>query len=192
MPLAPATPLGAPRTDDELMHLVAEGNRDAFAALYDRISGRVLGLIQRVLVDPAQSEEVAQDVFLEVWQQASRFDAARGKAVSWILTVAHRRAIDRVRSSQTSRDRDYAVGIRDYEPSVDDVAESVEVRMEHRRVVAAMSRLSQAHREVLELTYFHGLTNTEAARAAGIPLGTMKTRLRDSLIALRTHLTQAA
>lgn len=174
------------------MQLVSEGNHDAFAALYDRISGRVLGLVRRVLIDPAQSEEVTQDVFLEVWQQASRFDPVRGKAVSWILTVAHRRAIDRVRSSQTSRDRDYAVGIRDFQPSVDDVAESTEVRLEHRRVVEAMSQLTAPQREALELTYFQGLSNSEAALTAGVPLGTMKTRLRDSLIALRTHLKQAA
>lgn len=192
MPIAPAPPLGAPRSDDDLMQLVSEGNHDAFAALYDRISGRVLGLVRRVLIDPAQSEEVTQDVFLEVWQQASRFDPVRGKAVSWILTVAHRRAIDRVRSSQTSRDRDYAVGIRDFQPSVDDVAESTEVRLEHRRVVEAMSQLTAPQREALELTYFQGLSNSEAALTAGVPLGTMKTRLRDSLIALRTHLKQAA
>lgn len=192
MPIAPAPPIGAPNSDDDLMQLVADGNHEAFAALYDRISGRVLGLVQRVLIDPAQSQEVAQDVFLEVWQQASRFDRARGKAVSWILTVAHRRAIDRVRSSQTSRDRDYAVGIRDYESSVDDVAESTEVRMEHQRVVDAMSRLTAAQRNTLELTYFQGLTTSEAARVAGVPLGTMKSRLHYSLIALRTQLKPAA
>lgn len=190
MPIAP--PIGAPNSDDDLMQLVADGNHEAFAALYDRISGRVLGLVQRVLIDPAQSQEVAQDVFLEVWQQASRFDRARGKAAAWILTIAHRRAIDRVRSSQTSRDRDYAVGIRDYEPSIDDVAESTEVRIEHQRVVDAMSRLTAAQRNTLELTYFQGLTTSEAARVAGVPLGTMKSRLHYSLIALRTQLKPAA
>ncbi|ROQ37222.1 RNA polymerase sigma factor (sigma-70 family) [Frondihabitans sp. PhB188] len=192
MTLAAAPPPDAPRTDEDLLALVAEGNHDAFAVFYDRICGRVFGLIKRVLVDPAQSEEVTQDVFLEIWQTASRFDPTRGKAASWALTMAHRRAIDRVRSSQSSRDRDLTVGIRNFEGSVDDVAGTAEAQLEHRRVRAAMGQLTPYQREALELTYFEGLTNTEAAVRAGVPLGTMKTRLRDSLIALRKLVVNAA
>ncbi|ROQ30921.1 RNA polymerase sigma-70 factor (ECF subfamily) [Frondihabitans sp. PhB188] len=185
MSLAPAPDADIDRTNEDLLVLTAEGNQDAFAVFYDRIGGRVLGLVQRVLIDSAQSEEVTQDVFVEIWQNATKFDPSRGKAASWALTIAHRRAIDRVRSSQSSRDRDYMVGIRDLEAPRDDVAESVEVRLEHERVSRAMARLTDIQRAALELTYFQGLTNTEAALRAGIPANTMKTRLRDSLAALR-------
>lgn len=190
--LSPAPPPGTPRTDDELLILVGEGNREAFALFYDRTASRVLGMVRRVLVDPAQSEEVAQDVYLEAWQTAKRFDPDKGRAASWLLTMAHRRAIDRVRASQSSRERDLAVGIRDFEQERDDVAETVEVSLEHKRVTLAMKNLTPNQQEALELTYFQGLTNTEAALKAGVPVGTMKTRLRDALIALRKNLEVAA
>lgn len=192
MTLAPAPSVDTPRSDDDLLLLTAEGNREAFTLLYDRTAARILGLVRRVLIDQAQSEEVTQDVFLEVWQNAKRFDPARGKALSWVLTIAHRRAIDRVRSSQSSRDRDYSVGVRDYEASRDDVAESVETRWEHQRVTSALSLLTDHQRQALELTYYRGLTNVEAALQAGVPVNTMKSRLRDSLRALRRLVADAA
>ncbi|AMM22767.1 RNA polymerase subunit sigma (plasmid) [Frondihabitans sp. PAMC 28766] len=192
MRLAAAPPADTFRTDDDLLVLTAEGNQEAFGVLYDRISRRVFGLVKRVLVDPAQSEEVTQDVFLEVWQTAARFDPGKGTAMSWVLTMTHRRAIDRVRSSQASRNRDLAVGVRDFTEATDDVFDTVETRLEHARVTAAMRRLSAYQQEALQLTYFEGLTNTEAAVRAGVPVGTMKTRLRDSLIALRKLTTTAA
>lgn len=192
MTLAPAPSVDTPRSDDDLLLLTAEGNREAFTLLYDRTAAGILGLVRRVLIDQAQSEEVTQDVFLEVWQNAKRFDPARGKALSWVLTIAHRRAIDRVRSSQSSRDRDYSVGVRDYEASRDDVAESVETRWEHQRVTSALSLLTDHQRQALELTYYRGLTNVEAALQAGVPVNTMKSRLRDSLMALRRLVADAA
>ena len=192
MSLAAAPPPDTFRTDDELLVLTAEGNREAFSVLYDRVSRRVFGLVKRVLVDPAQSEEVTQDVFLEVWQNAARFDPGKGTAMSWVLTMTHRRAIDRVRSSQASRNRDLSVGVRDFAEATDDVYETVETRLEHARVTAAMRRLSAHQQEALQLTYFEGLTNTDAAVRAGVPVGTMKTRLRDSLIALRKLTTAVA
>lgn len=192
MKLAPAPPVEMPRSDDDLLVLTAEGNRDAFALFYDRSVRPVLGLVRRVVVDSAQAEEVTQDVFLEVWQNAGRYDPKRGRALSWVLTTAHRRAIDRVRSSQSSKDRDMAVGIRDHQASVDDVAESVEVRMEHQRITSALDKLTVFQREALELTYYQGLTNTEAALRVGVPVGTMKTRLRNSLTALRKILADTS
>lgn len=191
--MPPATaPLDAFATDDELLDLTSGGDKGAFSALYERTAPRILGLIQRVLVDPAQSEEVAQDVFLEVWQNAARFDPDKGHALSWMLTMAHRRAIDRVRASQSSRDRDYAVGVRDHRDDIDDPYSDVETRLEHTRVAALLSQLTIVQQEAITLTYFEGLTNTEAARKAGIPVGTMKTRLRGSLIALRAITDEAA
>jgi RNA polymerase sigma-70 factor (ECF subfamily) len=183
--LFPAPPADVQRSDDDLLVLVGQGNKAAFAALYDRTAPRVMGLVKRVLIDPAQSEEVTQDVFLELWQHAARFDPGKGKAASWLLTMAHRRAIDRVRASQSSRDRDLAVGIRDFHDTVDDVESTVETTMETRRIRQAMASLTVNQQQALEMTYFQGLTNVEAAATAGIPVGTMKTRLRDALIALR-------
>ncbi|WP_176714732.1 sigma-70 family RNA polymerase sigma factor [Leifsonia xyli] len=173
---------------DELLAATALGDRQAFSALYDGAAPRVFGLIRRLLVDAAQAEEVAQEVFLEVWQSAARFDPNRGRALTWLLTMAHRRAVDRIRASQAARDRDTAVGIRDLPAAYDQVAETVEVRVEHERVEAAMSVLSEAQREAVMLAYFAGLTQSEVAERLGIPLGTAKTRLRDAMIRLRDEL----
>ncbi|KIP51250.1 MULTISPECIES: ECF RNA polymerase sigma factor SigK [Microbacteriaceae] len=191
MPLAPAPPWGVERSDDDLLVLVAEGNQQAFALFYDSTAARVLGLVRRILVDPAQSEEVTQEIFLEAWQTAARFDPARGKASSWLLTMAHRRAVDRVRASQSARDRDLAVGAREFDDARDDVAETAETRVEHERVTRAMRTLTDLQQQALELVYFGGLSHSEAAREAGVAIGTMKTRVRDALITLRRVIAEA-
>lgn len=175
-------------TDDDLLLRVRFGDQTAFADLYDRTAARVLGLVRRVLIDAAQSEEVTQEVFLEIWQSSSRFDPNRGSATSWILTMAHRRAIDRVRSSQSGRDRDVRVGIRDFSRDYDDVAERAEIRLENERVGRAMERLSEVQRQAISLAYYDGLTQTEIAERLAVPLGTVKTRLRDGMIRLRDEL----
>lgn len=190
MSLASALPSGAELTSEHLLALAAEGDDRAFAAFYDRTASRVLGLVRRILVDPAQSEEVAQEVFLATWQEATTFDPTRGTALTWLLVRARRRAIDRVRSSQASRDRDVVVGLRDLEASRDDVAEKAEILIEHHRVATSMRALTAAQREALELTYFGGCTQSEAAIRAGVPLGTMKTRIRDALTALRALVSE--
>jgi RNA polymerase sigma-70 factor (ECF subfamily) len=189
--LAPVPPL--PPDADELsveglLRDVAEGDRAAFAEVYDRISSRVLGLVIRLLRDRAQSEEVTQEIFLEIWQQAGRFDATRGSGISWILTIAHRRAVDRIRSAQKSSERDLRIGIRDMERDFDSVSESVEIRIENERVKRAMSRLTPLQREAVILAYYGGYTHSEMASILGIPLGTVKTRLRDGMIRLRDEL----
>lgn len=177
---------------ETLLHRVAEGDQTAFAALYDQIAPRVLGLIRRLLVDPAQSEEVAQEVFLEIWQTASRFDAKKGGAATWILTMAHRRAVDRIRASQSSRDRDTKVGIRDFAPEYDHVAETVEVTIEHERVKRAMSRLTELQRQAVSLAYYGGYSHSEVAELLSVPIGTVKTRLRDGMIRLRDEMGVAS
>jgi RNA polymerase sigma-70 factor, ECF subfamily len=186
-----------PRTDrdsnDDLrlrdaLTATATGDRAAFATVYDLMAGRVFGLSRRVLIDAHQAEEVTQEVFLEIWQHAGRFDPERGRAATWVMTVAHRRAVDRVRSSQSSHDRDLKIGIRDFDDVQPGVEQDVETSLEVDRARAAMRQLSEYQRESLELAYFGGLTQSEIATRLDVPLGTVKTRMRDGLIRLRTLL----
>ncbi|WP_411734741.1 ECF RNA polymerase sigma factor SigK [Paeniglutamicibacter sp.] len=172
-------------TTEELMLRIAAGNENAFEELYDRLSPQVFGLVRRILKDQAQSEEVAQEVFVEAWQQAARFDAARGKAITWLLTLAHRRAVDRVRASQASKDRDLREGIKEFQASYDDVEETAIVHDESRRVIQALERLSENQRDAIQLAYFGGYTHLEVAELLKIPVGTAKTRIRDGMNKLR-------
>nr|WP_246205539.1 ECF RNA polymerase sigma factor SigK [Agromyces salentinus] len=178
-------PGGHARALEDLLLATAAGDRDAFSLLYDATAARVFGLVRRLLVDAAQAEEVTQDVFLEAWQTAARFDPERGAAIPWLLTLAHRRAVDRVRASQSSRDRDLKVGIRDLDVPVDDVAEAAEIAIEHERVAEALTSLPAAQRECISLAYYGGCTQSEIATRLDVPLGTVKTRLRDGMIRLR-------
>ncbi|MFE1644342.1 ECF RNA polymerase sigma factor SigK [Microbacterium sp. P01] len=172
----------------ELLQRVAGGDQAAFARLYDMLSSRVFGLILRVLVDRSQSEEVLQEVFLEVWQSAAKFAPNRGQGRSWILTMAHRRAVDRVRSAQASSDRDVRVGFRDLDVAHDSVAEQVELKIEGGRVAKVLSALPEAQREALTLAYYGGYSQSEIAALVGAPLGTIKTRMRDGLSRMRTEM----
>jgi RNA polymerase sigma-70 factor (ECF subfamily) len=184
-PRATPAPTDPPAPLDALLARVARGDTAAFEALYDEVSGTVFGVILRVLRDSAQSEEVAQEVFLEVWRTASRFDAARGAASTWILTMAHRRAIDRVRSAQASHDREERIAARDQAPAYDEVADQVETRLEHEQVRRCLTTLTDLQRESVRLAYYNGYTYREVAELLAVPLGTIKTRLRDGLIRLR-------
>ncbi|RAN79430.1 RNA polymerase subunit sigma [Bacillus sp. SRB_336] len=178
----------APPTHEDLIRLVALGDEAAFEELYDAVAPRVFGLVRRVVRDPAQSQEVTQEVFVDIWQQATRFDADRGRAMSWILVIAHRRAVDRVRASQSSMDRDLRQGIKDYQESYDDVADTVETRMESERVQQALKTLTGPQEEAIRLAYYGGYTHQEVAELLKIPVGTVKTRIRDGMIRLRDRL----
>jgi RNA polymerase sigma-70 factor (ECF subfamily) len=174
-----------PPTIDDLLTMVARGDGPAFEALYDEMANSVFGVIRRVLRDHAQSEEVTQEVLVEVWRNATRFDPERGSATTWILTMAHRRAIDRVRSSQASQDRDQRVAARDHVPDYDQVSEQVEARLEQEQVRRCLDQLTDLQRESITLAYYGGHTYREVAELLDQPLGTVKTRLRDGLIRLR-------
>ncbi|UNK71762.1 ECF RNA polymerase sigma factor SigK [Microbacterium sp. H1-D42] len=181
---------GGPAGDraTELLIRVAGGDQTAFAELYDLLSGRVFALILKVAVNRAQSEEVLQEVFLEVWQSAHRFAPNKGQGRTWVLTIAHRRAVDRVRSSQSSADRDVRVGIRDLAAARDVVSDAVESKVEGERVVAALAMLPEAQQEALILAYYGGYSQSEIAALIGAPLGTVKTRMRDGMSRLRGEL----
>jgi len=182
----------APVTQDQLLARVANGDQAAFAALYDQIAPRVLGLVRRLLRDHAQSEEVTQEIFLEIWQTATRYDSNKGGASTWIMTMAHRRAVDRVRASQASRDRDTRIGIRDYDADYDNVSETVQTKIEHERVEKAMQRLTELQRQAVSLAYYGGYSHSEVATLLSVPIGTVKTRLRDGMIRLRDELGVAS
>lgn len=170
---------------DALLTRVALGDEYAFAALYDQISPKVYGVVRRVVRDPHQSEEVTQEVFLEVWRLATRFSTSRGSGNAWILTIAHRRAVDRVRSAQASTDRDLRVAAASTTPDYDQVAEAVEDLLDREMVTRALDSLTELQREAVQLAYFGGYTQREVATLLQIPLGTVKTRVRDGLIRLR-------
>lgn len=176
---------------DPATHLlcgVADGNEAAFAQLYDMLSPRVFGLILRVLANRSLSEEVLQEVFFDIWQSAQAFDPTRGQARSWVLTMAHRRAVDRVRAVRASTDRDLRAGFRELSSPRESVSEQVELRIEGARVTELLGNLSDVQRESLTLAYFGGYSQSEIATLTGTPLGTVKTRMRDGLSTLRAEL----
>lgn len=166
-----------------LLAKVARGDETAFAAVYDQVGALVFGLARRVVKDPAQSEEVTQEVLLEVWRSASRFDPVQGSARSWLMTMAHRRAVDRVRSAQASTEREIraAVTTTDY----DVVVEEVEARLDAQRVRRCLDSLTELQRESVTLAYYGGYTYRQVAGLLGVAVGTVKTRMRDGLIRMR-------
>src|SRR4029453_8438912 len=143
---------------DELLRQVARGDEKAFAALYDLLAPRVFGLARRVLRDPAQAEEVAQEALVEVWRTAARFDSAKGSATSWVLTITHRRAVDRVRAAQAGADRERRVAAASVDTPYDDVVEAVTSSLELQQVRRCLEGLTELQREAITLAYYDGFT----------------------------------
>jgi len=175
-----------PRVDiDDLLIRVGRGDEQAFTTLYDLVSARVFGLIKRVLRDPAQAEEVAQEVMVEVWRTAARFDRAKGSATAWVFTIAHRRAVDRVRAEQAGADRVRRVAARSAETPFDDVVETATARIEQQQVRRCLGGLTDLQREAITLAYYGGRSYREVAEMLDTALPTIKTRMRDGLIRMR-------
>ncbi|MFE5393296.1 ECF RNA polymerase sigma factor SigK [Streptomyces sp. NPDC056568] len=177
---------------EALVQSVARGDTDAFGLLYDAVAASVLGVARAVLRDVAQSEEVAQEVLVEVWRTAPRYRPDRGTALNWVLTLAHRRAIDRVRSVEAAAARDHKAALLDQLPEYDEVSEQVENRLEREQVRRCLRTLTELQRQSVTLAYYRGLTYREVAVQLSLPLGTVKTRLRDGLIRLRDCLGVSA
>ena len=154
-----------------------------FDALFEQVGPSVFGVVRRVIRDPAQSEEVTQDVLLEVWRTAFKFDPARGSAMAWVMTLAHRRAVDRVRSVQKETERELRTATA--EIPYDDVIEAVESSLDRERVRRCLNSLTELQRESVTLAYYNGYTYGQVAGLLGVPTGTVKTRMRDALIRLR-------
>jgi RNA polymerase sigma-70 factor (ECF subfamily) len=170
----------------------ARGDESAFAELYDATAARLHGLVVRVVRDRAQSEEVTQEAFLDIWTHCTRFDPAKGSPLSWMLTIAHRKAVDRVRSAEASKAREVTYEATTAEREHDSTLERVEVRLDQQRVRRALATLTDTQRGAVELAYLGGHTHTEVAALLDIPLGTAKTRIRDGLIRLRDTLEVTA
>ncbi|MCU7820774.1 ECF RNA polymerase sigma factor SigK [Kitasatospora sp. DSM 101779] len=171
-----------------LLPRIARGDERAFGTLYEEVAGPVLGLARHVLRDRAQAEEVAQEVLLEVWRTAARYRPERGEVLTWVLTITHRRAVDRVRSAQAAADRDRRVAAASHTPPFDEVAEAVERRIDRDRVRRCLGALTELQRQALALAYYGGYSQSQIAAILGAPLGTVKTRMRDGLIRMRDGL----
>ena len=173
----------------ERLQRCGRGDEVAFAELYDQVCRRIYGITLRVLRDPHQAEEAAQMAFSEIWSKAGRFDPARGTALSWMLTIAHRRAVDQVRSSPVARRRDdsrcrMSDETRTRDATFDDTHPTVVARSVH----AALSRLPAAQRRAVELAYFEGHAYRDVARLMEAPLGTTKTLISTALLRLGEQL----
>lgn len=176
----------------ELLRRIASGDQSAFGDFYDSTSRTVYGIVLSVLRDRAQAEEVAQEVYVEAWASAPRFDPELGSPRGWLNTIAHRKAVDRVRSSQRSHEREQRHFEADSGRLAVDTSDIVVAYDESQRVRDALARLPEAQRTAVHLAYFEGRSYREVAEYLELPLGTVKTRIRDAMKRLRIHLKEAA
>ncbi|WP_151084003.1 ECF RNA polymerase sigma factor SigK [Nocardioides cynanchi] len=172
----------------ELLKRSSRGDEAAFAEWYDATASRAFGLAVRVLRDRAQAEEVVQEVYLDCWRSSARFDDTRGSAISWLLTIVHRKSVDRVRSAEAASRRDTTYTQQEQTVDHDSTAESATASLEASRVRAALDHLTIKQRQAIELAFLGGYTHTEVATMLDLPVGTTKTRIRDGLIRLRDAL----
>jgi len=186
-----APPAGAPSGGDAAARLAgllgqaALGDQVAFAEFYDATSARAYGLALRVVRNPAHAEEVTQEAYLDAWRSSARYDSQRGSAAGWLLTIVHRKAVDRVRSVEAATARDETWNRETTPIDHDQTAEAAHALLDATRVRNAVATLTDVQRQAVELTYFGGYTHTEVATLLDVPLGTAKTRIRDGLIRLR-------
>jgi RNA polymerase sigma-70 factor (ECF subfamily) len=194
-PAAPAAGTGSEATGADLnrqlgtlLGQIADGDRAAFAEFYRLTSRRVFGMARRVLIDLELSEDATQEVFLQVWQNAGAFNAAAGSPLAWLMTISHRRAVDKVRSAQASTDREAKYGANSQEIDHDSVSDEVGSRMDAEAVVRCLGTLTETQQESVRLAYYVGLTYREVAERLNSAIPTIKSRIRDGLIRLKTCL----
>ncbi|MBQ1445231.1 MAG: ECF RNA polymerase sigma factor SigK [Renibacterium sp.] len=189
------TTAGSPvRTGDgqealaDLIRSTADGDQQAFAELYRLTSRRVYGMARRVLIDAELAQDAAQEVYLQIWQNAAKFDAASGSPLAWLMTIAHRRAVDKVRSAQSSADREAKYGATSQSIEHDEVADAVSDRIDAESVVKCLATLTDTQQESVKLAYYGGLTYREVAEKLGAAVPTVKSRIRDGLLRLKSCL----
>ena len=191
---APAT--DTRRLDDALsveladrLAAITEGDRAAFAQFYDRTCARVYGLATRILRNPAFAEEVTQEVYLQVWTSAARqYDPKLGSPIGWLMTLTHRRSVDRVRAEQSAVNRERGYGSAHFGRDHDVVAEEVAQRLDEQQVTDCLATLTDTQREAIGLAYYGGRTYREVAEQLDVALPTVKSRIRDGLIRLKNCL----
>ena len=171
-----------------LLGRIAQGDQAAFAEFYRLTSRRVFGMARRVLVDPELSEDATQEVFLQVWQNAANFNPEAGSPLSWLMTISHRRAVDKVRSTQSSTDREARYGASTQDIDHDSVSDEVGNKLEAEAVVRCLETLTDTQQESVRLAYYGGLTYREVAERLNAAVPTIKSRIRDGLIRLKTCL----
>ncbi|PTT69157.1 sigma-70 family RNA polymerase sigma factor [Arthrobacter sp. HMWF013] len=171
-----------------LLARIAGGDQAAFAQFYQLTSRRVFGMARRVLIDPELSEDTTQEVFLQVWQNAGKFNPEMGSPLSWLMTISHRRAVDKVRSSQSATDREARYGASSQDVDHDSVSDEVDTRLEAEAVVRCLDTLTDTQQESVRLAYYGGLTYREVAEKLNAAVPTIKSRIRDGLIRLKTCL----
>ncbi len=178
--------------DPTLVRAVAEGSAEALGTLYDRHAGTVFGLAKRILTRQEDAEEVVQDVFAQVWRDAPRYDPSRASVAGWIMVLARTRAIDRLRARRARPDQQDGIEPAQAPPLVaagQDPEHAVLSKEASSKVRAAFDALPDSLRTLVELAYFQGLTHSEIAGQTGVPLGTVKTRLRTAVASLRLVLS---
>ncbi|KQR82728.1 RNA polymerase subunit sigma [Arthrobacter sp. Leaf337] len=185
---SPGTPVEVNRRLGELLALIANGDQGAFAEFYELTSRRVFGMARRVLIDPELSEDTTQEVFLQVWQNAAKFNPEAGSPLAWLMTISHRRAVDKVRSSQSSTDREAKYGASSQDIDHDSVSDEVGSRLEAEAVVKCLDTLTETQQQSVRLAYYGGLTYREVAEKLNAAVPTIKSRIRDGLIRLKTCL----
>lgn len=187
----PAPPAHVGRHVDPLtlrLLRVADGDTDAFAEVYDDVAHRVYGISLRVIGDPHQAEEVAQETLIEVWRNSARFDPMEGSAGAWISTMAHHRAVDRVRPSAATRRRDTSWHERRSDSSTaDTTVDDASAHLHTRTILTSLTQLPPPQRRAIELAYYGGYTYSDVARLMQAPLGTTRTRIRNALRRLREN-----
>ena len=174
-----------------LLLRTAQGDREAFATFYQATSQRVYGFARRIIVDAELAQDTTQEIYVMVWLEAHKYDPAIGSAMSWLMTIAHRRSVDRVRSEQASADREFRWGTANQSAEYDVVAETVADRLEAQNLIRCLHDLSPLQREAITLAYFNCLTYREVAAHLSVPPATVKSRIRDGLKQLRTRMNEA-
>ncbi|MEV6275864.1 sigma-70 family RNA polymerase sigma factor [Nocardia sp. NPDC051832] len=176
----------------ELMQRIGAGDRDAYAQLYNRTRNLVFHRVLAIVRDPGYAEETCHEVYLQVWRSAATYDVRRGSVATWLWTLAHRQAVDRVRRERAAVAHDLAWAVGDYGPPVDTVAEEVLRRHEYRSVRRGLVSLTPLQRESVILAYYYGLSYPQVAAELGIGLATVKSRIRAGLAQLESALSSAA
>lgn len=188
-----SVPALSPDEHARLNHLLvqtAAADKHAFSTLYDALAATVYSVCLSVLRNPALAEEVAQDVFVEVWTSAAKFDPQRGNARSWVGRLAHGRAVDKLRSHVAAVQRDDRDAMLTQAAFAETLEDKALGNVEAQQLRQAIDKIGEPHSTAVALAFFDGLTHAELAESTGVPLGTAKTRVRDGVKKLKAILVK--